>query len=147
MGIEWTGLTELEAALGAVPERLGEASLEGLREGAELAVQETQRLLDQKSHSRHTRTPSRPGEPPARVSGALRDSVHHSQPTPVGPGMFLVSVESDQDYSAIQEKGGTAGRGGRSHLPARPYMKPAVEHVAALVVEMLAKAWFKALGR
>ena len=36
-------------------------------------------------------------------------------------------VATDVKYAAIHEFGGTAGRGGRTRLPARPYVRPAIK--------------------
>ena len=84
-----------------------------------------QRKLSQRSHGRGTPTPSAPGTPPARISGALHGSVQASSPSG-GGGVWRAHVgPHGVVYAAIQNFGGVAGRGHHSHLPPRPYtLKP-----------------------
>lgn len=93
-------------------------------------------LLSLQSHPPGTPTPSAPGEPPALVTGNLRRSVH----AVLGPGLS-VSVRSGLDYSAIQERGGSAGRNHSVTLPPRPYMAPGSALSDAEVTRILADAW------
>ena len=52
---------------------------------------ETKTALGRTSHRYGTRTPARPGGPPALISGTLRRSITHTRPTPV-PGGVEVRV-------------------------------------------------------
>jgi phage gpG-like protein len=78
------------------------------------------------SHDRGTPTPSGPGEPPSLVSGQLRRSVRMTKIEKTGAWAWTAHVAPTTVYARIQELGGWAGRGHRSHLPPRPYVKPAV---------------------
>lgn len=144
MGVSTTGLAGLIDRFAALPDHLMAATETAMPVVADAVARETQRLLELKSHPRHTPTPSRPGEPPARISGDLRDSVHAEHPLTAGYTV-AVSVISDLDYSDIQEHGGRAGRGHRSVLPARPYAKPAAENSRPAIVAVLESAWIDAV--
>ena len=104
--------------------------------GAEALRDEMKRKLGQRGHPRGTPTPSAPGTPPARVSGALMGSVTAS-PAMGGGGVWRAhSGPHGIVYAAIQNFGGTAGRHHASHLPPRPYEatdsdRPAVSRAAA----------------
>jgi phage gpG-like protein len=87
--------------------------------------------LGRASHARNAATTAAPGSPPAMVTGALRRSVKTVE---VAPGH--VEVGATTAYARIQELGGTAGRGGATTLPARPYLRPAYD--AAILEARLA---------
>jgi len=82
-------------------------------------------LLRVYSHPMGTPTPSPPGHPPALVTGSLIRSIHERGPQVLGP-IITGSVGPTIVYARIQELGGHAGRGHRSYLPPRPYVKPTV---------------------
>lgn len=63
---------------------------------------------------------SAPGEPPASLTGKLRQSITHSDPQWEGDNVW-VEVGSSLAYAAILEYGGVTWNGGRI-LP-RPYME------------------------
>jgi len=102
--------------------------------------------LDRSSHVEGTRTTSTPPSPPARVSGHLGDDVI-ATPAVTGEGYAMTEVGSTAPYARIQEFGGTIhpikatrlfwiGMGGMHFgssvtLPARPYLKPAIETIVA----------------
>jgi phage gpG-like protein len=77
--------------------------------------------LGMKSHARGTPTPSAPGTPPARISGALRGSVKADSATGGGGIWRARSGPHGIVYAAIQNYGGVAGRNHTAHLPPRPY--------------------------
>ncbi len=96
--------------------------------------------LRRSSHPRGAVTSSRPGEPPALVTGTLRRSAQIVPAVSAGP-RAVSSVRMAAVYARIQEKGGTVtarrapylrfqypGGSWHSvksvHLPARPYMRP-----------------------
>lgn len=89
-------------------------------------VAATQAILGTTSHPRGTPTPSRPGEPPSLITGALRRSVTFTPAAPAGPGLATATVGATTVYARIQELGGMAGRGHHTHVSARPYLQPAV---------------------
>lgn len=86
--------------------------------------------LSRSSHSRGTPTPSPPGSPPAIITGSLRRSVI-TQPPTGGGGVWSAAGGPTIVYSRIQELGGRAGRGHRTVLPPRPYVRPAVNQLRA----------------
>lgn len=90
------------------------------------------RLLRMRWHPRNTPTPSPPGEPPARISSDLLRSL---RPFPVERTdlyTWHASIKSFNDYSRIQELGGMSGRGHRTYLPPRPYLRRAVNDLRAV---------------
>lgn len=83
---------------------------------------EIRRKLGMKSHARGTPTPSAPGTPPARISGALQGSIGTTPATGGGGLWTAYAGPHGIVYAAIQQHGGQAGRNHASHLPPRPYM-------------------------
>lgn len=102
-------------------------------------------ILSLTSHPPGTRTPSRPGEPPALITGNLRRSVTHSPPAETGAFTFTCLVGPVAVYARIQEYGGVIHPGSSGYLanrvtgqffvtpysrrqyvrlPPRPYMRP-----------------------
>lgn len=102
------------------------ADNEGGRAAAEAMAgagrDEIQRKLGQRSHGRGTPTPSAPGTPPARISGALQGSIHAAPPAGGGGYWYAYVGPRGVVYAGIQQHGGEAGRNHASHLPPRPYM-------------------------
>jgi phage gpG-like protein len=92
-------------------------------------------------------TNSPPGSPPALVSGALRASVIPSPPVVTGDSATVI-VGGTTVYARIQELGGWAGKGDRSHLPPRPYLKPALERLVAdkRLTQAAVKGWLAVMG-
>jgi phage gpG-like protein len=101
------------------------------------------RKLSQRSHARGTPTPSAPGTPPARISGALEGSVTASQASGGGGVWRAHSGPHGVVYAAIQNFGGTAGRNHASHLPPRPY--EATDADQAPVSRAAAEAFHRAM--
>lgn len=89
------------------------------------------RLLRMRMHPPGTPTPSPPGEPPAKISGDLLRSVKAAPVVRAEPFVWKASVNSRNVYSRIQELGGMSGRGHRTYLPPRPYLKRAVNDLRA----------------
>jgi phage gpG-like protein len=121
------------------------ATKTGLGLVAHQAEAAAKRELARRGHQRGTPTPALAGEPPARVSGALLRSVQVQGPTG-GAGTYEASVGPTMVYARIQELGGTAGRGHRARLPARPYMHPALVAVKKDILAIMVAAWRRALG-
>ena len=141
------GVTEVTARLRAMATAIDTATPKVLEVGMDLFEGQARANLSRYSHKRNTPTPSPPGLPPAIISGALRSSFEHTQPASTGPGVWTASIGPNIIYGRIQELGGIAGRGHRSHLPARPYLKPAIKSLAAdpLFRQMVARTWGAAL--
>src|SRR5690606_33246710 len=83
--------------------------------------------LGKRSHPRGTPTPSPPGQPPAKISGHLRDHVITVPARQAGAHRWVAMAGPDGVvYARIQEKGGVTGRNHATTLPPRPYVLPAV---------------------
>lgn len=102
--------------------------------------------LSRSSHSRGTPTPASPGSPPSLVSGRLRGSVTQTRSFASGAKQWSVWVAPTVVYSRIQELGGWAGRGHHSHLPPRPYIRPAVTRAQSQLREVAIQAFKRASG-
>ncbi len=98
-------------------------------------------------------SPSSPGSPPARVEGALRDSIGKDRPrrdgdtlsVTVGVGVGRAKARKVQEwkakgvnvfeYAALQEHGGIGANGRR--YPPRPYARTAEEETEAEIDSMI----------
>lgn len=136
------GLTDVLRTLDRRARAVEVASVAATREAAELVERVATANLTRQSHPPHTPTPSRPGDPPATISGALADSLHIEGPAVVGAGVFA-RVGPTAPYGRIQELGGIAGRG--AQLPARPYFGPAVLDSMPAIATIYREAWEAAL--
>ncbi len=133
-------VTELPLYVGRIADALAAraAAAAANAMAAEFHAELTDVTLRKSSHAAGTPTPSRPGEPPALVTGTLRRS---AQVVPaVAAGTRAVSaVRVGAVYARIQSKGGTVtvkrarvlankrtGQvfGKSVTLPARPFMEP-----------------------
>jgi phage gpG-like protein len=118
------------AALNARLEEMAAKSDDAARGASEAmaAVAETRakQMLGMSSHTRGSKTPAPPGQPPSLISGALRRSVRRTMLLPRGNCRWESHVGGTIVYARIQELGGWAGKNHRSHLPPRPYLRPAV---------------------
>jgi hypothetical protein len=91
---------------------------------------------------------SAPGEPPAVLFGALRNSVGHTEPkwrdrttieAEVGTGLGVTSGGQESPaYARRLEYGGADSRG--VIIWARPYMAPTAERVDPIIEEILERA-------
>jgi phage gpG-like protein len=82
--------------------------------------------LSRSSHSSGTKTPSKAYvDPPSLISGRLRESVRQTRLYQVGM-TWIAHVAPTTVYARIQELGGWAGWQHKSHLPPRPYVRPAL---------------------
>lgn len=127
------------AALQAWGERTIEATQQGVRDGAQVVRGAIQDNLAQRSYP-----PASPaGEPPALRTGYLHDNVYVR--TLAIDGGWQARIYPSTVYARIQELSGWAGRGHRSFLPARPYVRPASESSAQAAGDAVALAWRGAL--
>ena len=92
-------------------------------------------------------TPSKPGQPPALVTGDLRRSIRRTPPVLVAPGRAGCQVGSTLIYAAPQEFGVTIDAKGGGYLkfkyggiwhqvrqvklPKRPYLRTATQRMVA----------------
>lgn len=143
-----TGIDEAIAALRDMAARVDAATPRALEEGMALFEGHARSNLSRYSHQRGTPTPSPRGEPPALISGRLRSSFKVTPPAPDGAGAWTAFLTPDIVYAQIQEFGGRAGRGHRSVLPARPYMRPAVKDLlkSGALTDEFTRAWGAALN-
>lgn len=142
-----TGISELADALRTMGARVDAATPIALVAAAGLVEEKARANLSRYSHARGTPTPSPPGQPPAKISGTLRDNWETSPPLPGGAGGWTCTLHPTTVYAAIQEQGGQAGRGHRTTLPARPYLHPAVDDLlrSGALREEFARAWASAI--
>ena len=138
------GLDEMLAALRARVERVRAATPAALGRAALVVEGRAKLLLSTTSHPPGTPTPSAPGEPPSLITGSLRRSITVDGPDRRGANRWEARVGPTIIYGRIQELGGTAGRG--AHLPARPYMAPALDVSRDRIQDILAAAWRDALN-
>jgi phage gpG-like protein len=120
--VDWQGdefLADVESAI-----------VDGLESGGAVLVAETRRLLNLRGSSKSAGgRPSPPGEPPALKTQALFNSIE--QEVQGSNRSVFVGVRSDSpavNYALIHEFGGVIGGSdgsGVTHMPARPYLRPA----------------------
>jgi hypothetical protein len=118
------GVEKTIAALGAIDREMSAAVRQVTADALHLVERKTKQKLTTSSHSPGTPTPSAPGEPPSLVTGNLRRSIKVTGPESAGPGAWRGEVGPTAIYGRIQELGGETHRG---TLPARPYLKPALD--------------------
>lgn len=142
-----TGLDELIAALRAMGERVEAVTGPAVHDAQAIIAGQARANLSRYSHQRNTPTPSPPGEPPALITGRLRSSFDIAGPTETGAGAWMSVMGPTVVYARIQELGGRAGRGHRSVLPARPYLRPAIEATVndGRVRDVFVRAWAKGI--
>lgn len=114
------------------------ATKQAVARGAHLIEAHAKLELSRTSHPPGTPTPSRPGQPPSLISGALRRSVTVRGPRG-GGSRWEASVGPTIVYGRIQELGGVAGR--RARLPARPYMAPGLERARPQIAKLFKDGW------
>lgn len=82
--------------------------------------------LSRSSHPAGTKTPSQPyADPPSLISGRLRASTRRTRLFSTGFYTWTARVAPTTVYARIQELGGWTGWKHKSHLPPRPYVRPA----------------------
>ncbi|MEU0818968.1 hypothetical protein [Streptomyces mirabilis] len=148
-GIQVLGLTELKVAIEGLATSLNYATRTATAQASHLLEAEIKKTLSTSSHSRGTPTPSSPGEPPSLVTGTLRRSITVKGPHPLGLGRWEAEIGPTAVYGRIQELGGVTGRGHATTLPARPYVKPAFDRLAAsgALSRVYHEAWRAAIAR
>ncbi|MBD0743606.1 hypothetical protein BG418_18710 [Streptomyces sp. CBMA152] len=127
--------------------RVEAATPRALDQGMALFEGRARSNLSRYSHQRGTPTPSPPGQPPALISGRLRSSFQSTAPVQAGAGMWSAVVGPTTVYARIQEEGGMAGRGHRSRIPKRPYLRPAADDLLrdTALIAVFERSWGTAL--
>ncbi len=104
-------------------------------------VRQTQTMLSLGQHPPGTKTGSVAPAPPWRISGNLRRSVQKESARRVSENRWSGRAGPKIVYGRIQELGGRTGAGHRTHLPPRPYLKPAWRIVRLTSAKTFKKAW------
>lgn len=144
VGVSIEGVDEFAAALDALQQRMHSATRKATKDGLTLLQRRAHGRLSRYYHPPGTRTPSPPGQPPARISGHLRGSLSPTGPVPTGSG-FTGQLGPTAVYSRIQELGGRAGRGHSVTLPPRPYLAPTVRDSRNDLRRLYVVAWQHAI--
>ena len=126
MGLEVRGVTEMEQQLRAMVDRADTDARWASEAMAVVVTNATKDALARSEHAPGTPTPSAPGTPPSRISGALQSSVGTTGRMS-WPGRASTRVAPTAVQARIQELGGWTGRGHATHLPPRPYLRPTLE--------------------
>lgn len=126
-GVHIVGVERVKLALKLLGVRSVAATGVATRRVLQKVARQEQILLSLGYHPAGTPTGSRPGMPPWRISGHLRDEVKVHGPVLRGAlrPRWEGAVGSAAVYARIQELGGWAGRHHRTYLPPRPHLKPA----------------------
>jgi len=131
---EIKGVAEARAALQRYVAAVDVATGDAVDQVLSQTSRQTRVMLSLGWHAPRTPTGSRAGEPPWRISGALSRSMKTERARRTGAATWSGRVgPAGLPYPRIQELGGWAGRGHRTYLPARPYLKPAVRVVKPTV--------------
>jgi len=150
-----TGVAEFQRALDDIVARTNAATRQAVTTGGHVLEAETKRLLSNSGTAgaqgrdengrfvKVARPSSPPGSPPMLQTGTLRRSIKVVGPDSTGPTGWTISVGPTVIYGRIHELGGDTGRGGSTHLPARPFLKPALDNVIAngTLADCYATAW------
>lgn len=129
------------AALQAWGERTIEATERAAGDAGEIVRESVQDNL----RTSYYPPSSTPGTPPAWRTGYLHDHVY-VRVLPVDGG-WQARIYPSTVYARIQELGGITGAGYRTHLPPRPYVRPARDESADRVGQTFADAWRRAQPR
>ena len=127
-----------------------------MQKGARRALSKSSTILARRMRDKLSkrRGPSAPGDPPARVEGALRDTVGKDRPKRDGDN-FSVTIGIGEgkakankvaewkakginvfEYALLQEHGGVFHEDGRRYPP-RPFARPAEEESEAEIAAIL----------
>lgn len=144
IGVTVEGVDGFEAGLDALRQRMHSATRSATSDGLKLLKRRAHGKLSVYYHPPGTPTPSSPGQPPARITGRLRDSLTSTGPTATGSG-FTGQLGPTRVYSRIQELGGQAGRGHSITIPPRPFLAPTVRDAREDLRCQYIEAWRRAL--
>ena len=124
MVVALDGFQALDAALQALTHKGKVAARALSQEVARETARRHRSLLAVRWHPPRMLTNSPPGQPPAMVTGRLRESVKVTPPVPSG-GWWITRTGPTTKYGRIQELGGVCGWQHRTRLPPRPSLEPA----------------------
>lgn len=162
---EVTGVDRVNAQFDELAARVNAATDAAVDDVLEFIDDATTAALSLLEHPPFTPTPSAPGEPPARIGGALAASMEPTR-DPGGDGVYSGRIGPTAVYARIQELGGTIVPRGHPYLswltlgddglmrrvfahevtlPPRPYLKPTVENSKDAVRDIFKTAWDDAL--
>lgn len=139
------GVGAAVAALDVKIVQMRAATATATRKALSLIERNTKQKLRTYTHREGEPTNSPPGEPPAWVTGTLARSVSGEGPTLIGTATWRGRVGPTAVYGRIQELGGTAGPGGHSVLPARPYLQPTFDDALPDIERIFREAWTAAI--
>lgn len=118
---------------------------ENLRRGLEIGGNEVRtQIIENVSGPSHTLNPGQNSPFPGTLFGVLKGSIR-SKLFDRGTGVRIGPGSESKAYSAIHEFGGMAGRGGRTRIPKRSYIRPAWEEKREEVFKIIRKWLFRPL--
>jgi ribosomal protein S21 len=101
-------------ALRALERRVRAATRRAEVKAAHTVERETKKTLNRYAHPAGTKTPSPPGQPPAKVTGTLGRSMQVGVLREVRPGVLTIDVGPTAVQARIQELGWRFASTGRS---------------------------------
>lgn len=143
-GFEVEGLNELIGALQKLQQRGADAARPAAEAMAREAQTSIKAMLSTSSHAPGTKTPSPPGSPPSMITGRLRDSTEITKSFGE-PGHWETHAAPTTVYARIQDLGGDTGPDHQTHLPPRPYLKPAMVAIRKKLEEVSHEVFRKAI--
>jgi hypothetical protein len=139
--VTWTGIDKSKAKLDQLADSIRIVTPNAIDDVMDKLVRQTQTMLSLGQHRKGTKTGSVPPAPPWRISGDLRRAVKKQPARRVAVDVWSGQAGPKIVYGRIQELGGFAGRNHRTHLPARPYLKPAWRVTRHTVARTFVKRW------
>lgn len=146
MAVHTEGVKQTEIAFDAMVRAVADATPPTIDKVMDSVALHQRALLSMGWHPPGTPTGSVPPSPPWRISGAYSRSVRRDMTRKVGRYRWAGRVGPSREvpYVRIHELGGVTGRGHRTHLPARPSLKPAWQIVKPTVHRTFATQWARA---
>lgn len=130
------GSTEWQAAMDRKIKAIHGAMSEAVSDGMTIVHREIAAQLNLTSHPIGTPRPEEFGDlPPSHVTGNLIRSIDEYGPFYETANRVAGLVGPNAVQARIQELGGDTGRNYATHLPPRPYVKPAVVIARPLIAE------------
>lgn len=139
--VRLVGVDAFSRSLLLLASRQNDATEKAVNSVLDKGARQTRVKLSLGWHPPRTPTGSIPPAPPWRISGALSRSVEVDKADRVGYGQWRGRMGPQIVYARIQELGGVTGRGHRTKLPPRPYLKPAWALVKPSIRGDFVAAW------
>jgi phage gpG-like protein len=140
MSIHFEGLSEFQTSIANLVKATEAATKLAVVKAGNIVKKNAQTGLALRSHPKGTWSPSPPGDAPALVTGALRRSIT-VKVSSEGFAGAKAEIGPTIIYGRIQELGGSTGRNHSVRLPARPYMRPALEYSMPEMSRVYLEAW------